>query len=249
MTAPKGMDPFMIRSGFGDHITALSTTAAIMAGLFERERTGQGRMVATSLLASGVYTMGSDLAVQLKFGRVASMKTRDRSINPIGNVYRTADGRWVVLNPRGGGSNRDWIELCKALGREDLIEDERFATGKGRRANSPELIAELDEAFARFGFDEIARRFDAADLVWSPLQTPADVAADPQVAASGAVIQVEDGEGATYPSPAAPMIFPGAEVRMRPRSPRLGEHTREVLAELGYGPSEIEAMYERGAAA
>lgn len=249
MTAPKGMDPFMIRSGFGDHITALSTVGAIMAALFERERSGQGRMVASSLLASGVYTMGSDLAVQLKFGRVASMKTRDQSINPIGNVYRSADGRWVVLNPRGGGSNRDWIEVCKALGREELIDDPRFATGKGRRANSPELIAELDRAFAELTFDEIARRFDAADLVWSPLQTPADVAADPQVAASGAVIQVEDGEGGTYPSPAAPMIFPGAEVRMRPRSPQLGEHTREVLAELGYGAEQIQQMFEAGAAA
>lgn len=249
MTAPKGMDPFMIRSGFGDHITALATVSAIMVGLFERERTGQGRMVATSLLASGVYTMGSDLAVQLKFGRVASMRTRDQSINPIGNVFKSADGRWVVHNPRGGGSSRDWIEICKALGREALIEDPRFKTGKDRRANSPELIAELDRAFAELSFDEIARRFDAADLVWSPLQTPADVAADPQVKASGAVIEVEDGEGGTYPSPAAPMIFPGAEVRMRPRSPHLGEHTRQVLGELGYGPETIEAMYESGAAA
>jgi crotonobetainyl-CoA:carnitine CoA-transferase CaiB-like acyl-CoA transferase len=249
MTAPKGMDPFMIRSGFGDHITALATVAAIMAGLFERERTGQGRMVATSLLASGIYTMGSDLAVQLKFGRVASMRTRDQSINPIGNVFRSADGRWVVHNPRGGGSSRDWIEFCKALGREDLTEDERFNSGKGRRANSPALIAELDAAFAQLPYDEIARRFDAADLVWSPLQTPADVAADPQATASGALIQVEDGEGGTYPSPAAPMIFPGAEVRLRPRSPTLGEHTRQVLAELGYGAEQIEAMFDAGAAA
>jgi crotonobetainyl-CoA:carnitine CoA-transferase CaiB-like acyl-CoA transferase len=249
MTTPKGMDPFMIRSGFGDHITALATVAAIMAGLFERERTGQGRLVATSLLASGVYTMGSDLAVQLKFGRVASMKTRDQSINPIGNVFKSADGRWVLVNPRGGGSSRDWIELCRILGRDDLVEDARFKTGKDRRANSPALIAELDLAFGELPFDEIARRFDDADMVWSPLQTPADVAADPQVAASGALVQVDDGEGGTYPSPAAPMIFPGAEVRLRPRSPTLGEHTRQVLAELGYGAEAIEAMYETGAAA
>jgi crotonobetainyl-CoA:carnitine CoA-transferase CaiB-like acyl-CoA transferase len=248
MTAPKGMDPFMIRSGFGDHITALSTVAAIMAGLFERERTGQGRLVATSLLASGVYTMGSDLAVQLKFGRVASMRTRDQSINPIGNVFKSAEGRWFVHNPRGGGSNRDFIEFCKAADRPDLSEDERFKTGKERRANSPALIAELDKAFAALPFEEIARRFDEADLVWSPLQTPADVAADPQVAAT-ALVQVEDGEGGTYPSPAPPIRFPGADVAVRPRSPTLGEHTRQVLAELGYEAKAIEAMFESGAAA
>ena len=249
MTAPKGTDPFMIRSGFGDHITALSTVAAIMAGLFDRERSGHGRLVATSLLASGVYTMGSDLSVQLKFGRVASMRTRDQSINPIGNVFRSADGRWFLHNPRGGGSSRDWIEFCRIAERPDLVEDERFRTGRDRRANSPALIAELDKAFAELPFEEIARRLDAADLVWSPLQTPADVANDPQVAASGALLQVEEEDGGTYPSPAAPMRFPGADVSVRPRSPHLGEHTRQVLAELGYDAGQIEAMYEAGAAA
>ena len=249
MTAPKGTDPFMIRSGFGDHITALSTVAAIMAGLFDRERSGHGRLVATSLLASGVYTMGSDLSVQLKFGRVASMRTRDQSINPIGNVFRSADGRWFLHNPRGGGSSRDWIEFCRIAERPDRVEDERFRTGRDRRANSPALIAELDKAFAELPFEEIARRLDAADLVWSPLQTPADVANDPQVAASGALLQVEEEDGGTYPSPAAPMRFPGADVSVRPRSPHLGEHTRQVLAELGYDAQQIEAMYEAGAAA
>ena len=248
MTTPKGMDPFMIRSGFGDHITALATVSAIMAGLFERERTGQGRLVATSLLGSGVYTMGSDLAVQLKFGRVASMRTRDQSINPIGNVFKSADGRWFLHNPRGGGNTRDWIEFAKAVGRPELVDDERFRTGKDRRANSPALIAELDAAFAQLPFDEIARRFDEADLVWSPLQTPADVAADPQVAAT-ALVQVEDGEGGTYPSPAAPIRFPGVDAAVRPPSPKLGEHTRQVLAELGYDAPAIEAMYDTGAVA
>jgi crotonobetainyl-CoA:carnitine CoA-transferase CaiB-like acyl-CoA transferase len=186
--------------------------------------------------------------VQLKFGRVASMRTRDQSINPIGNVFKSAEGRWFVHNPRGGGSNRDFIEFCKAADRPDLAEDERFKTGKERRANSPALIAELDRAFAALPFEEIARRFDEADLVWSPLQTPADVAADPQVAAT-ALVQVEDGEGGTYPSPAPPIRFPGADVAVRPRSPTLGEHTRQVLAELGYGARDIEAMFESGAAA
>jgi crotonobetainyl-CoA:carnitine CoA-transferase CaiB-like acyl-CoA transferase len=186
--------------------------------------------------------------VQLKFGRVASMRTRDQSINPIGNVYRSGDGRWFLVNPRGGGSSRDWIELCKLLGREELVEDERFRTGKDRRANSPALIAELDAAFSQLPFDEIARRFDEVDMVWAPLQTPAEVAADPQVAAT-ALVQVEDGEGGTYPSPATPIKFPGADVAVRPRSPELGEHTRQVLAELGYDAGQIDAMIAAGAAA
>ena len=247
MTAPKGADPFMLRSGFGDHITALATVSAILAALFERERTGHGRLVQTSLLATGVYTVGSDLAVQLKFGRLASNRPRSQPLNPIATFFKSADGRWFVHNPRRGDG--DWIKFCEIAGRPELAHDERFATGKARRANSLELVPILDAAFAELAFDDIAQRMDAADMVWAPVQSPAEVAADPQVKASGALIEVEDGEGGTFPSPAAPMRFPGADVAVRPPSPTLGEHTRQVLAELGYAADEIEAMYEAGAAA
>jgi crotonobetainyl-CoA:carnitine CoA-transferase CaiB-like acyl-CoA transferase len=247
MTAPKGMDPFMLRSGFGDHITTLATVSAIMAALYERERTGKGRMVQTSLLATGVYVMGSDLAVQLKFGRLASVRTRERPMNPIATFFKSADERWFVHNPRGG--NKDWPIFCAIAGRPDLVDDERFATSRGRRENSPLLVAEFDKAFAAMPFEEIARKMDEADMVWSPVQTPAEVAADPQVMASGAIVQVEDGQGGTFPSPAAPARFPGADATVRPRSPTLGEHTREVLAEIGYSDAEIEAIFVAEAAA
>jgi crotonobetainyl-CoA:carnitine CoA-transferase CaiB-like acyl-CoA transferase len=247
MTAPKGQDPFILRSGFGDHITTLATVSATLAALYERERTGQGRLVQTSLLATGVYTMGSDLAVQLKFGRLASIRTREQPINPIATFYKSADGRWFIHNPRGG--NKDWPVFAAIAGRPDLVDDERFATSRARRENSPILVAEFDKAFAAMDFDEIAAKLDAADMVWAPVQTPAQVAADPQVLASGAIVQVEDGQGGTFPSPAAPARFPGADATVRPRSPTLGEHTREVLAEIGYSAAEIEAMFAAEAVA
>ncbi|WP_293387691.1 CaiB/BaiF CoA-transferase family protein [Phenylobacterium sp. RIFCSPHIGHO2_01_FULL_69_31] len=247
MTAPKGAEPFLRTSGVGDHTTSLATVAAILAALYERERTGQGRLVQTSLLASGVYLMGSDMAVQLKFGRVASGRPRGNPINAIANYYQSAEGRWFVHNPRG--SSGGWEQFAEAAGRPDLVADERFATGKARRQNAAALAAELDKGFAALPFDEIARRLDAADLVWAPMQTPAEVATDPQIAAAGAFVEIEDGQGGTYRSPAAPARFPGADADRRPPAPRLGEHTREVLAELGYGASEIEAMFADGAAA
>jgi crotonobetainyl-CoA:carnitine CoA-transferase CaiB-like acyl-CoA transferase len=247
MTAPKGMDPFLLRSGVGDHTTSLATVSAILAALYERERTGEGRLVQTSLLATGVWVMSSDLAVQLKFGRLASARTRDNPINAIANLYKSADGRWFVHNPRGGSGG--WEAFCQAAGRPDLLEDARFANGKARRENAHALTVEFDQAFGALTFEEIARRLDAADLVWAPVQTPADVAADPQVAAAGAFIEVEDGQGGTFRSIAAPARFPGADAERRPPSPKLGEHTREVLAELGYAEGEITAMIESGAAA
>lgn len=247
MTAPKGTEPFMRTSGMGDHSTSLATVSAILAALYERERTGEGRLVQTSLLATGVYLWGSDLAVQLRFGRVASVRPRDNPINALANHFRSADGHWFVHNPRGGSGG--WETFLKVAGREELIADERFASGKARRANARELAAELEAAFAALPMAEIARRLDEADLVWAPVQTPAEVDKDPQIAAAGGFVEVEDGEGGTFRSPASPARFPGADAKVRPRAPRLGEHTREVLAELGYGEAEIEAMLGDGAAA
>jgi crotonobetainyl-CoA:carnitine CoA-transferase CaiB-like acyl-CoA transferase len=248
MTAPKGAEPFNRTSGMGDHTTSLATVSAILAALYERERTGEGRLVQTSLVASGVYLMSSDMAVQLKLGRVASVRPRDNPISALSNYFRTADGRWLVNNPRGTG--KDWQKLAECIGRPDLLTDERFATGKARRKNARELTVELDAAFAALPFAEVARRLDAAGLVWAPMQTPAQAADDPQIEAAGAFLRIDPGDGGElFRSPAPPARFPGADADIRPRAPRLGEHSRDVLAELGYSPSEIDAMFESGASA
>lgn len=247
MHAPKGTDPFILRTGVGDHTTSLATVSAILAAVYGREKTGVGRLVQTSLLATGVYTVGSDLAVQLAFGKLASNRPRSAPFDPTANFYKSRDGHWFVLNPRGGG--KDWQLLATACGRPDLLEDERFPTGRLRKDNSVALVAELDDAFGALDFEDIARRLDEVDLVWAPVQTPAQVAADPQVTAAGALIDVEDGQGGVYRSPAAPARFPGADATVRPAAPGLGQHTREILAEIGYTPAEIEAMLASGSAA
>jgi crotonobetainyl-CoA:carnitine CoA-transferase CaiB-like acyl-CoA transferase len=247
MHAPKGSDPFILRTGVGDHTTSLATVSAILAALYEREKTGEGRLVQTSLLATGIYTVSSDMAVQLAYGKLASNRPRTDPFDPIANFYKTRDERWLVLNPRGGA--KDWPATAAAVGRPDLLEDERFKTGRSRKAHNRDLVAELDQAFGALDFEEAARRLDAADLVWAPVQTPAEVAADPQAAAAGAWVQVQDGQGGTYRSPAAPARFPGADLDERPPFPTLGEHTAQVLGELGYSDAEIAAMTAEGAAA
>ena len=222
MHTPKGSEPFILRTGVGDHTTSLATVSAILAALYEREQTGVGRYVQTSLLATGIYTVSSDLAVQLSLGRLASNRSRKDPFDPLANFYQS---------------------------RPDLVNDERFATSKARKANAMALVAELEQAFGALDFDEIARRLNEADQVWAPVQTPAEVAADPQAAAAGAWVEVEDGQGGTYRSPAAPAVFPGADMPARPAYPGIGQHTRQVLEELGYGAADIDAMIADGAAA
>jgi crotonobetainyl-CoA:carnitine CoA-transferase CaiB-like acyl-CoA transferase len=168
MHAPKGSDPFILRTGVGDHTTSLATVAAIMAALYEREKTGVGRFVQTSLLATGIYTVSSDMAVQLSFGRLASNRPRTDPYDPLANFYKSRDERWFVLNPRGGAG--DWPKLAAACGRPDLLEDERFQGGRARKANAQALVAAFEAAFGALDYDEITRRLDEVDLVWAPVR-------------------------------------------------------------------------------
>lgn len=247
LTTPRGEEPFPLRTGMGDHITSLSTVSAILAAVVERARTGVGRHVETSLLRTGVYAVGSDMAIQLRFGRVASNRRRAEAVNPLANFFKTRDERWICLVPRQG--SRDFPPIAKALGREDLLSDPRFDTAKARRTNVADLVGELDRAFADLDFAEAAERLDAADLAWAPVQKAAEVAEDPQAAAAGCFVQTPDGKGGTFRAPAAPARFPGADDGPKGPAPRLGEHTDEVLSGLGYDGDAIRVLRASGAAA
>ena len=242
LTIPKGEDPYALRTAFGDHTTSMSAAAGICAALVEAQRTGKGRLVEASLFRTGLYAMGSDFAIQLFFGRIASTKSRTEQIVPISNFYQTKDGHWICTVARQG--DVDWVPMCKVIDREDLAEDPRFTTSKARRQNMGEVIALIDEGFAKYTKAEISERLDANSIAWAPVQTLGEVAEDPQAFASGAIVQTPSskGDGSTYASPASPVRFPGADDGPKGPSPRMGEHTREVLAGLGMEEARIDAL-------
>ena len=242
LTIPKGEDPYALRTAFGDHTTSMSAAAGICAALVEAQRTGKGRLVEASLFRTGLYAMGSDFAIQLFFGRIASTKSRTEQIVPISNFYQTKDGHWICTVARQG--DVDWVPMCKVIDREDLAEDPRFTTSKARRQNMGEVIALIDEGFAKYTKAEISERLDANSIAWAPVQTLGEVAEDPQAFASGAIVQTPSskGDGSTYASPASPVRFPGADDGPKGPSPRMGQHTREVLAGLGMDEAKIDAL-------
>ena len=246
LTIPKGGEPFPLRTAFGDHTTSIAAAAGICAALVEAQRTGTGRLVEASLFRTGLYTMGSDLAIQLFFGRVASTKGRHEQNVPISNFYQSKDGKWFCIVARQGET--DWAPLCRVINRPELATDARFNNAKGRRANNAEVVNILDAGFGAYDMADLAKRLDAESIAWAPVQTLADVAKDPQAHAAGAIVQTPStkGDGTTYASPASPVRFPGADDGPKGPSPAPGEHTRDVLASLGHDEAAIEDLYKSG---
>ncbi len=232
---PEGADIPLMRGGMGDHTTGLAAAGGICAALLARERTGRGQVVETSLLRVGVYAIGWDTAIYQHFGKLAPPERRGATINPMMNPYRPADGRWFWL--LGLEADRHWPSTARACGHPEWSDDPRFASAADRRRQATELIAQLDRAFAEQPLEHWAARFDAEGVWWAPVQTTAEVVADPQAEAAGAFVAVEgllDVEGRAARSVATPVDFGATPRDGRPHGPvpRPGEHTDEVLAEV-----------------
>jgi crotonobetainyl-CoA:carnitine CoA-transferase CaiB-like acyl-CoA transferase len=233
-TVPADTPPPAIRSGLGDHVTGLTTVAGILAALLDRESTGRGQVVDTSLLRTGIYCLGWDLGLQMRFGKAAPTQPRTANINAMVNPYRASDGRWFWL--LGVESQRLFVPLCRAIDRPDLADDERFASARDRRHNASALIEELDELFGTRTRDEWTERFDQHDVWWAPVNTLDDVVDDPQAIAAGAFVDIPAGaESDATRAVATPVSFSSFDAGPKGPVPGLGEHTAEVLAELDSG--------------
>ena len=246
LTQRKGEEPLPIRTASGDHITAISTVSGILAAVYERTQTGKGKVVETSLLRTGIYSVSSDMALQLKFGRVPSTKKRDEQINPIFNFFKTKDDRWICLSPRAGG-DYDLPKVVRALGKEDWLNNKKFNTNQARRENAKEFIEEMDKAFSQHTMAEWGEKLDAQDLIWSPVQNLKEVSKDKQAIAGGAFSEVEDQDcSENYSTVSSPVKFHNSDDGPKGPAPKLGQDNFEVLKGIGINEEEINNLIDDG---
>ncbi len=240
-----GGPPPAFRPGQGDHTSALALLSAVLAALRERDRTGQFQRVEVALYQVAAWTLASDLSVTLIDGAQPAKPARAEWPNPLTCRYRCADGRWLALCMPGP---RDyWDGFCVALGRTEWIFDERYAELPARLGHAAELVAAIDAIFATETSTHWATRLDEAGMIWAPVQLLADVVADPQAEALGIFAPVRDpAHGFDFRTVATPFRIAGADVAVRGPAPDVGQHSREVLAELGYTAQEIDELDAAG---
>ncbi len=180
------------------------------------------------------------------WGQTLGIGVRETMYSPVLNNYTAGDGRqfWIV----GLEGDRHWPALARAVGKPEWLSDERFAKATGRAVNARELIGLLDEIFATKPLDEWAEIFDSEpELFWSRVNSIDDVVADEQFHAAKAVVQVPDDQS-SMPMLATPVDFEGEPPIPRFRAPHVGEHTREVLAELDFDAGKVDLLVAEGVA-
>jgi crotonobetainyl-CoA:carnitine CoA-transferase CaiB-like acyl-CoA transferase len=231
------------RVGMGDHVAGSNAAGAVCAALFARSRTGEGQRVSASLIRAGVYVGGADVSIALRLKLPIQPYDRYHAVNPIIDCYQAGDGRWFWLLLLQG--DRHWPDLCRAIKREDLLDDPRFANISLRLQNAPALVEELDRVFATKALDEWGEVFDRENVWWAPVNSVNEVVNDPVVHEAGAFVEVPGPEGSVAVV-ATPADFYGTPAGPQGLPPEVGQHTEEVLLELGYDWDRIIALKEGG---
>lgn len=183
LTAPGAAAPAAQPAAFFDLQGSSAIAGSVAMALYRRERTGQGSVVDVSLLNTGMWTMGPDLAATAAGGDELPRQDRLDAPNPLVNSYRTADDRW--LNLVCLQSDRHWAELCELIGVPELADDDRFRDVTARYLNRGACIAELDKAFGARPLDQWREALAGFSGVWSAAATFAEVCASEQVADNG----------------------------------------------------------------
>ena len=231
--------PQPIHGGIGDQVGAIMTGYGILTALFVRERMGIGQKVDASHLGSLMMLQGLGVGRQLYLGRDWFVESREQQNNPLWNHYKCKDGRSVVLAMLQ--PDRQWPDVCKALGIEHLITDPKFKDIMVRQVNKEELINIMDKIFITKTVAEWMKILkDTGDIICCPVQTIADLENDPQVLENDYIVDYNHAIFGPVKVMSMPLQFSKTSPVVKAEAPQFGQHTEEVLLDVGgYSWEEI----------
>ncbi|MDO8637825.1 MAG: CoA transferase [Dehalococcoidia bacterium] len=238
-----GSTPPTPRGGMMDRASGTNMVAGILAALLHREKTGKGQELDVSLYHTGVWILASDIHSAL-VGMPSPKSDRTRAPNPIWNTYRTKDDRWVflaMLQP-----DVYWPYVCRAIERPELENDPRFNTTQTREEHCQELISILDEILVSKNLGEWERCFRQNNCIYGRVQSPVEVTNDPQAIANNFFATIDHPAVGAMKVVATPVNFHQNPASVRTPTPEIGQHTEEILLDLGYSWDDIARLKEQG---
>lgn len=233
--------PDLVRNALVDKATAYSAAQAITAALLARERGEQGQTIALSLMDAGLAFLWPD--GMMKNTMLGEGTREGPALYDRYRLTETKDGHIVMW----AGADNEWHAVFRCLGRPELCEDERFATGGARARNGERLGAILYDEFRKCTTEEIMQRMEEEHVPGGPVLALEDVPANPQIKHNEIVYEVEHPTAGRMRQCRPAARFSRTQAESGPVAPLIGEHTDEVLREAGYSPDDINAMRDLGA--
>jgi len=242
----RGGPPSQMLPGMGDELGGLVLGWAVTAALYAREKTGRGQLVDTSMMGSIIALLGLIMDAPAILGQEFPREVRAEAGNPLYNHYRCRDDKWIViahLQP-----DRYWPNLCRALEISWVEHDPKFNSLEARSQNRQELVRVLDEAFAARTRDEWLYRLRKEGCICTPIQSPEEVCSDPQALANGYFIEVDHPSWGRLKEVGYPWDFSETPASWSRQAPEHGQHTEEILLDLGYSKEAIVELKNSGIA-
>jgi crotonobetainyl-CoA:carnitine CoA-transferase CaiB-like acyl-CoA transferase len=247
MTGPAGR-PLRAGSSVIDIGAATFGVVATLAALVDRQRTGRGQRIQSGLFESTVFFTAQHLA-QASINGASPVPMPERGMGSrlgwgVYQLFTTADERQVFIAIT---SNAHWQRFCREFEQLDLADDPRLDSNAKRAANRSITIPRIQAVAGALTSAELVSRLEQAQVPYSPVNTPFDLLDDPQLNSGGKLLEVETETGGTIKTAGTPVASSNFELSVRHQPPALGQHSREVLLELGYSEAEIETLTASGA--
>ena len=206
-----------------------------------RRRTGRGQRIDSALFESTAFLVGQHMAQHAVTGEPAPPMPVRVSAWAIYDIFDCRDGKQVFV---AVVSDTQWKKFCEHFSLDDLAGDESLADNAGRVAGRDQVIPQVRSLFLEFSADELMERLDRCGLPYAPISRPEDLFEDPHLLVSGGLLDVTTPEGQRTRLPALPVQMDGQRPGLRRDVPKQGEHTREVMQELGFADADIDALID-----
>ena len=241
MTGPPGQ-PLRAGSSVIDIMGGMFGVIAILAALQERQKTEKGQKVTSSLYENVVYLMGQHMAQTATTGEAPPPMSVRVSAWAVYDIFEAKNKEQIFI---GVVSDSQWKSFCQSFGLVDFIEDKDMDINSGRVEKRDIIIPKLQELFKTFTKKELMEKLDQTGLPFAPINKPEDLFDDPHLNESGGLLKIDIPDGGSTKLPAMPIEMNERRFDVHQQVPKVGEHSKEILEELGFSDEVIQSLFEK----